>query len=327
MRSFQFLTPWAGVVVAAAVVLPLAALAVAERRLGLARRLLHLPDPGGAGRGATIAALVTIPVLLGLAAAQPVIRRDHGRTERTDAQALFVLDISRSMAASPRPGAPDRLARARAAALEIRAAIPDVPSGVATLTDRALPKLFPIGDRAAFNSTVATTEIEQPPPEAVSSTATTFGPLAGVARDGYFAPGTKRRAIVLLTDGESRPFSAGAVGRALDGTSLVIVRVGDQGERVYRADGTPEAYRPDPSANQRVAGLASATGGRVATPASAGNAVRAALGSGPTAVRGRERSITALAPWLAGLAAVPLLLLLVRRRWGSPAIAFETGAT
>jgi hypothetical protein len=327
MRSFQFLTPWAGVVVAAAVVLPLAALAVAERRLGLARRLLHLPEPGAAGRGATIAALVAIPVLLGLAAAQPVIRRDHGRAERTDAQALFVLDISRSMAASPRPGAPDRLVRARAAALEIRAAIPDVPSGVATLTDRALPKLFPVGDRAVFNSTVATTGIEQPPPEAVSSTATTFGPLAGVARDGYFAPGTKRRAIVLLTDGESRPFSASAVARALDGTSLLVVRVGNQGERVYRPDGTPEAYRPDPSARATLDGLASTTGGRVVAAASAGNAVRAALGSGPTALRGRERSTTTLAPWLAGLAAIPLLFLLVRRRRGSPAIAFQTGTT
>jgi Ca-activated chloride channel homolog len=325
MRSFQFLTPWAGVVVAAAVVLPLAALALAERRLGLARRLLHLPDPGAAGRGATIAALVAIPVLLGLAAAQPVIRRDHGRTERTDAQALFVLDISRSMAAAPRPGAPNRLARARAAALDIRSAISDVPSGVATLTDRALPKLFPVGDQAAFDSTVSTTEIEQPPPEAVSSTATTFGPLAGVARDGYFAPGTKRRVIVLLTDGESRPFSAGAVGRALGSTSLVVVRVGDQGERVYHADGTPEAYRPDPSAAATVARLASATGGRVATPPSAGSAVRAALGSGPTAARGRERSITALAPWLAGLAAVPLLFLLVRRR-PKVQIAFQTSS-
>jgi len=318
-----FLTPWAGAVVAAAVVLPLTALAVAERRLGLARRLLGLHDPGPAGRGLTIAGLIAIPLLLGLAAAQPVIRRDHGRAERTDAQAVFVLDISRSMAAAPRPGAPNRLQRARAAALDIRSAISDVPSGVATLTDRALPKLFPVGDSSAFDSTVATTEIEQPPPEEVSSIATTFGPLAAVARDGYFTPGTKRRAIVLLTDGESRPFNTGAVGRALGGTALVIVPVGGQDDRVYRADGTPEAYRPDPSAGVRVAALASATGGRVAAPSSAAGAVRAALGSGPTAVRGRERSTTTLAPWLASLAAAVLVVLLVRRR-PKVLIAFQT---
>jgi hypothetical protein len=159
----------------------------------------------------------------------------------------------------------------------------------------------------------------------VSSTATTFAPLAGVARDGYFTPGTKRRAIVLLTDGESRPFNATAVGRALGGTSLVVVRVGDLGDRVYRTDGTPEPYRPDPSAAATVARLASATGGRVATPASAGSALRATLGSGPTALRGRARSTTTLAPWLAALAAVPLILLLVRRR-PKVRIAFQTSA-
>src|SRR5262249_57107290 len=92
-----FLTPWAGIIVTASVFLPLTALALAERRLELARRLLGLHDPGSAGRGFTIAALIAIPLLLGLAAAQPVIRRDHGRAERTDAQAVFVLDISRSI--------------------------------------------------------------------------------------------------------------------------------------------------------------------------------------------------------------------------------------
>jgi hypothetical protein len=304
-------------------VLPLLALAVAERRLGLTRRVLGLSDPGNAGRGLTIAALVAIPLLLGLAAAQPVIHSDHGRAERTDAQALFLLDISRSMAAAPGAGAPNRLARARAAALDIRSAIGDVPAGVATLTDRALPKLFPVRDESVFNSTVATTDIEQPPPEEVSSTATTFAPLASVARDGYFTPGTKRRAIVLLTDGESRPFNAGAVGRALDGTSLIVVRVGDASERVYRSDGTPEAYRPDPSAGARVAGLASAAGGRVATPATAARAVSAALGSGPTATRGKERSTTTLAPWFALLALIPLAFLLVRAR-PKLRIAFQT---
>ena len=102
LAALTFLTPEAGLV-ALAVVLPLGALLVADRRLDAARRILRLPPPGAAGRAGTIAALVAVPLLLGLAAAQPGRPpRPEGQRVRTDAQAMYVVDISRSMGAAGR---------------------------------------------------------------------------------------------------------------------------------------------------------------------------------------------------------------------------------
>jgi hypothetical protein len=318
LAAVTFLSPAAGLV-AVAVVLPVAALALAERRLAYARALLRLAQPGAGGRGATIAALMAVPILLGLAAAQPAVRTLQGARVRTDAETVFVLDISRSMLASPQPGGPTRLGRARRAALRLRSAIGDVPSGVATLTDRALPDLFPNGDPATFDSTVQHVEIEQPPPQNVNATATTFAPLADVATHGYFSPSAQRRLIVLLTDGEARPFSAAAVARALragPGASLVLVRIGSGEERVYGPSGRPEVYRPDPQSGAALDGLAAAAGGRVFAENDLGDAeaaMRSALGSGPSAPRGREPRTTPLAPYVAGAAVLPLLFVLRRR--------------
>ncbi len=321
LAALTFLTPEAGLV-ALAVVLPLGALLLADRRLEAARRLLRLAPPGAAGRGGTIAALVAVPVLLGLAAAQPVVRRDQGQRVRTDAEAMYVVDISRSMGATGRPGGESRLARARAAAVRLRSELPEVPSGLATLTDRALPSLFPVGDQATFDSAAHGLVREQPPPQGSSSTATTFAPLADVGRKGYFSPGVKKRLVVLLTDGESVPFDANAVADALHGASLVVVRVGNPGERVYRPDGRPEAYRPMQTGALET--LASATGGRVfgegSTDAAAA-AARVALGDGPTAVQGRARKTTPLAPYVALAAALVLLVILRRRNFTNASIA------
>ena len=49
----------------------------------------------------------------GLAAAQPTIHRDDGGEVRSDVQALFVLDVSRSMLAAAGPTGATRLERAR----------------------------------------------------------------------------------------------------------------------------------------------------------------------------------------------------------------------
>ena len=50
--------------------------------------------------------------LLAVAASQPALAHDSRQRVRTDAQALFVIDTSRSMAAATTPAAPTRLARA-----------------------------------------------------------------------------------------------------------------------------------------------------------------------------------------------------------------------
>jgi hypothetical protein len=316
--ALTFLSP-TGALVALGIVLPIAALLLAERRVSRARDLLRLPAPSAQGWRTIVAALAAVPLLLGLAASQPAIRTQHGTRLRTDAQALFVLDVSRSMSASAEPRGRSRLARAREAALRLHSGLREIPSGVATLTDRVLPDLFPVGDAAAFASTVQHVGIEQPPPQSIAVNATTLAPLADAATQGYYTPAARRRLLVVLTDGESQAFNAAAVARALrsgPGVSLVLVRFWAAGERVFGSSGQPESYRPDPESEVALAGLAAATGGRVFGEDDLGAAAafaRSALGSGPTTARGRELRTTPLAPYVAAAALVPLLFVLRRR--------------
>ena len=318
LGALTFLSPSAGLV-AIAVVLPIAAFFLAERRVDRARRLLRLVPPRQAGWLTIVAALAAVPLLLGVAASQPAMRTQHGTRLRTDAQAVFVLDVSRSMLASSRPGGRTRLARARQAALRLHSELTEVPSGVATLTDRVLPDLLPTGDPAAFDSTVQHVAIEQPPPQSFELNATTLAPLADVASQGYYAPNATRRLLVVLTDGESRAFSVSALARALrasPGISLILIRVWAEGERVFGPSGQAEPYRPDPQSALALAGLAAATDGRVFAARDVGAAAafaRSALGRGPTTARGRETRTTPLAPYVAAATLVPLLFVLRRR--------------
>jgi hypothetical protein len=297
-----FLTPLGALVCLAAVV-PLAALALARTRASRAAAAIGLPARrSGLGRPLVLAAACCA---FGLAAAQPALRRDDRRQERTDVQALFVVDVSRSMLASSGPAGATRLERARRAAVELRSAIPQVPAGLAGLTDRALPYLFPTLDRRTFASTLEeAVEIESPPPQQVARVATSFDALAALGTQGFFPPGLERRICVVLTDGESAPF-AGA-----GGCRLVVVQFWGAGERIYR-DGRPEAqYRPDEAAPALAARL-----GPVAPENDLGRArglLAAAVGEGPVRdVHGSDRSTFELAPYAAliGLALVLWLVL------------------
>ena len=58
-------------------------------------------------------ALAAVPVLLGIAAAQPVLETTHVVPERTDVEAYVVIDVSRSMLAAAGPGEPTRFERAQ----------------------------------------------------------------------------------------------------------------------------------------------------------------------------------------------------------------------
>jgi hypothetical protein len=314
--SIVLLTPLAALV-ALAMLLPLAAFLVAERRVASVRRLLTLPAPRAGVDIAALAALVAIVALLALAAAQPAVSKTHSQRVRTDAEALFVVDISQSMAASGGPKGKTRLERAIAAATRLRAAVPSVPSGVATLTDRVLPNLLPVGDAAAFDAALRdTVAIEQPPPREQNVRATSFAALADVASSGYFDRSAKRRAIVVLTDGESASFDANAVARALGGsppTNLVTVQLWNRSESIYGRSGRRDPnYRPDPASKTQLASLASATHGRVFGERDLGSAaasLETLLGSGPTKAEGRTRTTHPLAPYLAVLALVPLALI------------------
>ena len=178
-------------------------------------------------------------------------------------------------------------------------------AGVAGLTDRALPYLLPTLDRRTFASTLQeAATIESPPPQQLARVATSFDALAGLGTRGFFSPKLDRRVCVVLTDGESAPFTGPAAG-----CRLVVVQFWDPGERVYR-DGRPEPqYRPDDAAPASAAKL-----GPVAREGDLGRArelLRAAVGEGPVStVAASERTTVALAPYVA-FAGLVLVLALV----------------
>jgi hypothetical protein len=261
-------------------------------------------------------------VLVALAAAQPVWRTDETTSTRADAAAWVVVDTSRSMLAAERPGGEDRLARARRVALRVRDELADVPVGLASLSDRALPHLFPSPDRQAFARALARAiRAGHPQPTGVGESGTDLTALASLPTANFFSPATARRAAVVLTDGETAPVQPNvldAAFRAVPQTALLLVHVGHRGERVYGASGLAEAgYDPAVDGAAAVRGVAALTAGSAfeeSDAAAVAAAARRALGaSGPTAelVRGERR--TPLSPWVLAASVVPLAYL-VRRR-------------
>jgi hypothetical protein len=320
--ALTFLTPL-GALVATAALLPLAALAVAARRAERAARLLGL-EPAGRSSLALPAALATCAcAALGLAAAQPALRTTHREPVRTHSQIFFVVDVSRSMAAAGSFRARTRLDRARSDVAVLRAAVPGVPSGLAGMTDRVLPYLFPTVHAAAFAETLGSSVVpESPPPQQVGITATSFDALASLAGDRFFDRSADRRTCVVVSDGETRSYSIATVAQALAGPRgcrLLVVRVGGAGERVFGPDGSPEAgYAPDPAAAAKARQLAEAAGGSAFAEGELG-AAAAALRSvaevGPVRADVAGVATRPLAPYIAALAlALVLALAAVRAR-------------
>jgi hypothetical protein len=310
------LTP-VGLLLALGAVPALAALAVGERRSRQVGAVLRLRPPGRRGLVAAVAAICVVAGLLGVAAARPVVDEAHARYLRTDAEAIVALDVSRSMLAASSATSPTRLARARQIAVALRAEIPDVPTGVASFTDRVLPNLLPTSDTAVFDATVErSVGIDRPPPGGNALTVTTFDALAAPTKDGYFTPGRKRRVLVIVTDGESVDFDVGPLRSALrdsPGLHAVLVRVGSSHEHVYGADGLPEAdYRPEDT-SEEIKRFVAATGAQAfgaGDLAGAEAAVRRDAGSGPRVRVGSESTSTDVAPYLVLAAFLPLGLLI-----------------
>jgi hypothetical protein len=316
--SLVFLTPFAALVGVAAVI-PLLARAIAGRRVRQARRELRLLEAPRLRQLPLVVALVAVVALLALAAAQPAVRTTTSARVRTDAQAFFVFDISRSMLAAGSARSLTRLQRAKRLAIALRAAIPEVPSGVASLTDQALPYLFPDPAPATFDETVTrSVAIEQPPPVNQSVVATSLAALGAFGTQNYFPPSARHRLVVVLTDGESVPFDPRQVARQLaagPGTHLVLVHVWAPREGVY-SNGRPEAgYHENAASAEALSSLAAAAGGSSFSEHDLGGAIRAAqaaVGRGPTVVEGRSERIRTLAPYVALAALVPLALVLAR---------------
>jgi hypothetical protein len=257
--------------------------------------------------------------LLGLAAAQPALTRATHPSSRTDVQAVFVLDTSRSMAASTTPSSPTRLDRAAAAAITLRNAIPDVPAGVLTLTDRVLPDLLPVPDTAGFDGVVSrAVRIESPPPATTAYRATSYAALGQIDSGDVFPSAATKRIVVLLTDGESAPAGAGELARALDGYRFEAVRFWASNESVYKQDGTREAaYRPDPSGRAVLADVAASLGGKSFDQnqlRAATKYLRSLVGSGRTvAGAATEERRYPLGPYVALLGLLALLAFLGAR--------------
>ena len=217
----------------------------------------------------------------------------------------------------------------------LRDAIPDVPSGVSSLTTQLLPELFPTPDEQSFRRTVnGSLGILEPPAPAFEVIATTFDPLGALRSQGFFDSAAKHRVAVFITDGESGRFDPQGVGMELSGAQrqpgfgrssrvpqppvkLLIVRVGTPRDRIYRAGGTIDpGYRPDLAAGDIIANFAQAADGRafdVRHLGSAKAALRAAAESGPSSTMPADRTTTSLAVYSALLACLPLGFIVWRR--------------
>jgi hypothetical protein len=305
-----WLTPEAALVGVAAAV-PLAAWFLGERRVRRAREALRLRAPR---RGTVWAPLLVAAALalVAVAAAQPVLASSGGRPSTRTGQLFVVLDTSRSMLA----GRPTRYARAVAVAERVRDRLRGTPVGLASMTDRVLPHIFPSIDRDDYLATLhESLGIERPPPSRVRSRASGFDALSALGSARFFTNTEGARVALVITDGESRAFGAGGVARALGRAhvAVVIVRVWRDGERIA---GDP-VYRSDPASRVDVQVLANALRAKVFDEREVGGAVYAitqALGAGERR-QPPKASATArpLAPYATLAALLPLGLLLWRR--------------
>ena len=258
-------------------------------------------------------------MLLGVAAGQPVLGTERSVPERTDAEAFFVMDTSRSMLAADGPEGATRFDRAVEAASAIRDRIPQVRAGIVSMTDRLLPHVLPTTDRRVFETTLRRSiGVELPPPAFTYSTfATYYDILAGIPQRRYFSRTAKKRVLVVLTDGESRPFGS-ELGSAFPGKppiQTVVVRFGNTGERIYTT-GEAESYVPVKNSEATIARMAELMGGRAFSEddvSAAGDAVAEIIGEGETSDRTIPGARVALMPWVTLAAFLPLGFLLWRR--------------
>jgi hypothetical protein len=319
LNGLSFQTPL-GALVFIALVLPAGALMLFEQRARQVRRHLRLPEPQTRSHARRLALLCVLAGLLALAAAQPVLTRSSGRVVLTDAQAYAVFDTSESMLAR-QPGGQTRIARARQLAIRVRNELGDVPFGVATFAENALPHEFPSFDARAFAATVDdAVRIGQPPsPNVVPGAlrATDVSSVSALNSPNYFSSTASHRLALVFSDDETSPFFPHIAAAALHGRTplhVIFVHVWDARERIYLPDGRIDPrYTPDSSSLGTVDQLAALIGGQVVSEHDVGAIVRDArndIGPGRRAAVASNRVQTPLARWLLLLALVPLAAIL-----------------
>ena len=316
----SFLTPLDALFVLVAV-LPLAALLLTERRARRIRRVLSLHGPGRRAVVPVVVALVLLPALVAVAAAQPVVVREQLVSERADAQAFVLFDTSLSMRASAAPGRATRLVRAKRLALRLQQTLADVPVGIASMTDRSLPNLMPTTDPTLFDRVVLQSiAINQPPPsQPYKSRATTFAALVPLVESHFYSQGVQRRLLIVFTDGESSKVSPLLKLTLKRRVAPVFVHVWEPGERIFDHGSADPRYASDPQSKQALDELASITGSTHSYEehdfSAISRAAREAVGRAGTRTRIDSYARIALAPWFVLGGAVPLAFLLWRRNF------------
>jgi hypothetical protein len=125
------------------------------------------------------------------------------------------------------PGGLPRYRRAVAFAHRLHAALPQLPAGVASLSNRLLPYLFPTVDGRAYDAVLDRAYGIQRPLPAVDldRRVTTFDALRQASGHAFFSPQARRRIVVVLSDAETQPFDAAGVLRQLrrHGATPVVV--------------------------------------------------------------------------------------------------------
>jgi hypothetical protein len=319
--GLTFLTP-VDALFALAAAIPLAALWLAHRRMKQVRRFFSLTSPGRRELAGVVASLALLPVLMGVAAAQPVVVRRHLLHERLDVQAFFVFDTSRSMAARTGPQGSTRLERAKHEAEEVIPKLGDIPVGVASMTDRVLPDLMPTPNLALIRQTIGqSVGINRPPPSTVySGRATTFAALYPIPIANFYSPGVRNRILVVFTDGEATPFDPGidynrasTLGAAVH---VLFVHVWAQTERIYVHGRVDPRYIPDPTSARALSRFATAAHGQVFGEndlRALAQTIRAEAGTTPVTTEVLGYARVALAPWFILAGVIPLAFLLYRR--------------
>jgi hypothetical protein len=314
----SFLSPLAALV-AVAVVVPLAAHALLEVRARRVSRGLGLEPPPFRSRLGVPGAIAVVAGLLGIAAAQPVISGTRTHTGRSDVQVYVLFDASRSMLAQASADAPTRLVRAKRLALQLRHGIRDVPFGIASLTDRVLPHLFPTLDANVFESTLRDSiGIERPPPAGTENLATDYNSLGDLATNEYYRPHVRKRLLVVFSDGESRFFDEVVLARKLEkgDVHVLFVHLWNTDEKIYLRRGEVDpGYRPDPQSGPSARRIASAGHGEVLgeDPHILVSTAKAFLGTGPQTKVREQRTRVSLGPYVALAALLPLGFVLLRR--------------
>ena len=207
---------------------------------------------------------------------------------RADAEMYLTFDVTRSMLARSTPEGAVRLDRARLLALTIHEGLLDVPTGVATLTNRMMPLLFPTADERGVSAVLArSVRIMQPRPARLTAPrATQLGSLTLAADRSYYNPEARRRALVVFSDLDTDYFSLEATLKLLRDHHIepFVVRVAVAGESIFDARRAPARVPP----GQHCLGRTAPTG-RVARVRGASGHGRDLRDQGHTSARGRCR--------------------------------------